>query len=89
MEGEIPVDSMEPLTFTYDEESDAAYIYMKYPIGRGEVVRTGSNQDLPSMTSITFDYDKHDKLIGIEILGATRVLPSNLLKRWCGSDAAD
>jgi uncharacterized protein YuzE len=54
----------------YDKQADAAYIYLKDKIGKGEVKKTISMND-----SINLDYDSHQKLIGIEILYASKVVP--------------
>ncbi|HIH17551.1 MAG TPA: DUF2283 domain-containing protein [Nanoarchaeota archaeon] len=53
----------------YDKEADAAYIYLK-KIGAGEVKKTIElNED------IILDFDKNRKLVGIEILNASKVMP--------------
>ncbi|MBS3151072.1 DUF2283 domain-containing protein [Candidatus Woesearchaeota archaeon] len=59
----------------YDKEADAAYIYIKYPIKEGEAEKTIElNEDL------IVDFDKDGKLIGIEILNASRVIGKEVLK---------
>ncbi len=57
-----------------DEEIDAAYIYFK-DISDGEVKTTISLND-----SINVDLDSDGKTIGIEILDASKNLPSSALK---------
>ena len=64
----------------YDEVADAVNIYLKYPLKRGEVARGGGSSDVPQMTSVILSFDKKDKLLCIEILGAKRLLPRELLK---------
>ena len=54
----------------YDKEADAAYIYIKNSIGKGEVERTVKLDN-----SVILDFDKKNKLIGIEILNASKTLP--------------
>jgi uncharacterized protein YuzE len=54
-----------------DRESDAAYIYFK-EISKGEVVRTISLND-----SINIDLDSEGRTLGIEILDASKNLPSS------------
>lgn len=57
------------MKMTFDKEADAAYIYVKDNIEKGEVKKTISlNED------IIIDFDKDEKLIGVEILNASHVL---------------
>ena len=53
----------------YDKDTDAAYVYLKFPIGDGEVKKTKQVHE-----DIMFDFDDKGKLIGVEILNASRVL---------------
>lgn len=48
------------MRFEYDKEVDVAYIYLKYPIKKGEVKRTIVLND-----NIIVDFDKNNKLIGV------------------------
>ena len=57
------------MKFTYDKEADAAYVYLKYPIKKGESEKTIELDD-----NIIIDFDKNGKLIGMEILNASTVL---------------
>ena len=58
----------------YDKTVDAAYIYLEYPIKEGDVKKTIElNQD------IIVDFDSKDKLIGVEILNASKVLNKKVL----------
>ena len=50
---------------TYDPSADAAYVYL----GRGEV---GSTEEVAP--GIVFDYDAEGRIIGIEILSASKAL---------------
>jgi uncharacterized protein YuzE len=58
----------------YDKEADAAYIYLKYPIKEGEVKTTTELSD-----DIILDFDSKKKLIGVEILNASKMLEKNVL----------
>ena len=60
----------------YDKEVDAAYIYVKYPIKDGEAKKTIELND-----NITLDFDENDKLLGIEILDASKVLKKEFLTK--------
>ncbi len=62
---------------TYDKEADAAYIYLKGKIGKGEVKNTISMND-----NIILDFDDDKKLIGIEILSASRVVPKKAIETF-------
>ena len=69
------------MKFTYDEEADAAYIYLKYKINPGEVKKTYTCNNVEIEGIINLDFDNKMKLIGIEILGAESKLPSVLLEK--------
>jgi len=58
----------------YDKEADAAYIYLKGNICAGEVKKTISTSE-----NINLDFDKEQKLIGIEILNASKVMPKRII----------
>lgn len=58
----------------YDREADAAYIYKKYPIKKGEAKKT-----IELNENIIVDFDHKGKLLGIEILNASRVLNRKML----------
>ena len=58
----------------YDKEVDAAYIYLKYPIKDGEAKKTIELND-----NIILDFDEKDKLLGVEILDASKVLNKKVL----------
>ena len=53
----------------YDKESDAAYIYLVENIGKGEAVKT-----IELNQNIILDFDKQGKLLGIEVLNASKTL---------------
>ena len=57
---------------TYDKEVDAAYIYLKDRIEKGEVKNTISMNE-----NIILDFDVNKKLIGIEILSVSKVVPKS------------
>ncbi len=58
----------------YDKTVDATYIYLKYPINNGEVSKT-----IELSENMAIDFDDKDKIIGIEILEASKVLVKNVL----------
>ncbi len=53
----------------YDKKADAAYIYLQYPIKEGESKNTVELKD-----NIFLDFDKNGKLLGVEILCASKIL---------------
>ena len=62
------------MKFEYDKEVDAAYIYLEYPIKDGEVKKT-----IELNENIIIDFDGKDKLLGVEILNASKVLNQKTL----------
>ncbi|MBS3137605.1 DUF2283 domain-containing protein [Candidatus Woesearchaeota archaeon] len=64
------------MKFEYDKEVDAAYVYLQYPIKDGEVKKTVEVDD-----NIILDYDKSGKLVGVEILNASKVMNKKMLVR--------
>lgn len=57
------------MKFEYDKEADAAYIYLDDSIVDAQAEKTMElNED------IILDFDKNGKLLGIEILNASKVL---------------
>jgi len=62
------------MKITLDKEADAAYIYFK-EISEGEVNITISLNE-----SINVDLDGEGRVLGIEILDASKNLPSSALK---------
>lgn len=62
------------MKFEYDEEVDAAYIYLEYPIKEGEAKKT-----IELNENIILDFDDKNKLLGVEILNASKVLKKEAL----------
>lgn len=63
------------MKLTYDKQADAAYVYIKDKIKAGEAART-----LCATESINLDFDKQGKLLGVEILDASKMLDKGILK---------
>ena len=68
------------MRITYDEAVDAAYIYLVESIAPGGVARTVVPDIELHAAAITIDLDDHDRILGIEVLGVTRVLAHETLK---------
>ncbi len=59
----------------YDKDADAAYIYFKYPVKAGEAQKTVELNE-----NIILDFDASDKLIGIEVLNASKILSKKIIE---------
>jgi uncharacterized protein YuzE len=70
-----------PVRVTYDPDADAAYIYLVDEIGPGEVERTCLAMVELDRASISLDFARRGQLVGIEVLGASRVLPLETLEQ--------
>ncbi|MBI3694243.1 MAG: DUF2283 domain-containing protein [Acidobacteria bacterium] len=69
------------MRITYDPSVDAAYIYLSSKIARGAVARTYPCDPSEVKAEINLDFDASGRLIGIEVLEASRKLPADLLKQ--------
>jgi len=58
----------------YEKEDDVAYIYLEYPIESGAVKKTIALND-----EIILDFDENEKLLGVEILNASKHLKKQIL----------
>jgi uncharacterized protein YuzE len=63
----------------YDSEADAASIYLVDSIRPGGSARSHVCDVELTGCSVVLDFDAADKLIGIELLGASKLLPAALL----------
>ena len=66
------------MRITYDQEADAAYIYL-VPISPGGVARTYTCDPNEVKGMINLDFDRDGRLLGIEVLDASRSLPGAVL----------
>ncbi len=68
---------------TYDPQVDAGYIYLR-EIDSGGAKHTVPLDDLEcsvdAVASLILDFDDEGRLIGIEALGASEVLPPEILR---------
>jgi len=62
------------MKFEYDKEVDAGYIYVEHTIKEGEAKKT-----IELNENIILDFDGNEKLIGVEILNASKILNKNTL----------
>ncbi|MGI5419256.1 DUF2283 domain-containing protein [Actinomadura luteofluorescens] len=73
---------MTDLKVTYDQQADAAYVYLVDPAQAGEpgvVAYTYPCDPIDVEGVINLDFDKEGRVLGIEILGASSKLPAYLL----------
>ncbi|MHB0915648.1 MAG: DUF2283 domain-containing protein [Thermoleophilia bacterium] len=63
---------------TYDQDADAAYIYLR-EIEAGGSVKTYPCDPLEVDGMINLDFDKEGRLVGIEVLGASNKLPPEVI----------
>ena len=59
----------------YDKEVDAAYIYLNGAIKKGEAKKT-----IELKEQIILDFDKKEKLIGVEVLDASKIMHKSVLQ---------
>lgn len=68
------------MRITYDQTVDAAYIALVDEIADGAVAQQLHSLTTPGeLGEVTLDFDESGLLLGIEVLGATRVLPKEVL----------
>ena len=59
----------------YDKKADAVYIYLKFPIEEEECKKTVELNE-----NIILDYDSSNRLTGIEILNASKILSQKAIE---------
>jgi uncharacterized protein YuzE len=69
------------MKLSYDKSIDAAYIQLALEIDAGGVAKTYPCDPLAVEGQINLDFDAAGRLVGIEILGASRKLPPELLRQ--------
>jgi uncharacterized protein YuzE len=68
------------IELSYDAEADAAYVYLQEQGDARKVARTRfCNIELKN-AAINVDFDGQGHVVGIELLGATQLLPPPLLE---------
>ncbi len=64
---------------TYSQHVDAAYIYLVPPEEGVQAAKTVPCDPLETGAEINLDFDSDGRLVGIEVLGASRHLPRAIL----------
>lgn len=72
-------DALVPLRVTYDSEADAAYIYFAPDTRVGGVARTVPVDGGEDPWMVNLDVDAEGRLVGLEVLDASRRMPKSLL----------
>jgi uncharacterized protein YuzE len=67
------------MRFTYDSDADAANIFLKDVVAPGELVRGTACNTQQEDTSLALSFNERNELVCIEILGARKLLPPELL----------
>jgi uncharacterized protein YuzE len=76
----LTTDGEVAMKLVYDPDADAASIYLVDSIQPGGTARSHVCDVELTDCSVILDFDATDKLIGIEILGASRILPAGALE---------
>ncbi|GAA1471738.1 DUF2283 domain-containing protein [Corynebacterium felinum] len=63
-------DERKSLRFTFDPEADASYLYLTNEGTAASQTVIDTDRGI-----VILDHDKHGRILGIEILGATAMLP--------------
>ena len=66
---------------TYDAAVDAAYIYLRGATKAGEVVKTYGCDTQEVNGMVNLDFDAEGRLLGIEVLDASRLLPREVIAK--------
>ena len=67
------------MKLTYDPDANAAFIYLVDQIGHGEVLHSEPCDVELQDASVILDFGVGDVLLGIEILGARRLLSPSVI----------
>jgi len=73
------------MKITYDDTADAAYIYLADEIEPGAVAKTYCCDPQEVNGHINLDFDADGRLIGIEVLDASKRLPELVIKGQRGA----
>jgi uncharacterized protein YuzE len=69
------------MRITYDKSVDVAYIYLTDGIEAGGVEKTYCCDPMEVNGQIHLDFDQQGRLIGIEVLDASKLLPEAAISR--------
>jgi uncharacterized protein YuzE len=69
-----------PLHVTLDGEGDSAYVYLAERINAGEAVEQVVLDDDRVDGMVVLDLDANGRILGMEVVGASGLLPASLLQ---------
>lgn len=72
------------MRISYDADADAAFIYLVDEISEGQSARTELCDVELREGAVILDLDADDRILGIEVLSASRLLPAEVLARAGG-----
>ena len=87
MTPDVPADERAQVPASYDAEADAVYLHLQPTIGLDDVSRTVTATTRGSGVDVFFELDADGRVLGIELLRASAVLPHAVLA--CFPDAPD
>ena len=64
------------MKFEYDQDVDSGYIYLEYPLESGKIKKT-----IELNENIVLDLDEQGKILGIEILDASKILNKSTITK--------
>jgi uncharacterized protein YuzE len=71
---------MPGVRMTHDADSNAAYIYLVDEIAPGQIANSRVADILLDNAAITVDFDADGRVLGIELLGASRILRAETIR---------
>jgi uncharacterized protein YuzE len=74
-----------PLRVSFDSSSNAAYIYLADRIDAGGVAKAVQVESVDIRGMVNLDVDSEGRVLGVEILNATALLPANLMDAFRAS----
>jgi uncharacterized protein YuzE len=77
------------LRIIHDGVADSATVYLTEASTVGKSVRSEVCEVDPDRCAVVLDFDAQNKLLAIELLGASRLLPDETLTQLSGSGAGE
>jgi uncharacterized protein YuzE len=71
---------------THDPEADAAFVYLAESIPQGGVAQTKLLDHYTPGASVILHFDANNRLLGVELLGFSRLVPEDVARRVNGSE---
>jgi hypothetical protein len=70
---------------THDPIGDIAYLYLRPQTSRDEIARSDiAGVETPEASLIVLNFDDYDRLLSVKMLGASKLLPPELLEHRPG-----